>query len=79
MPLSNDVTALPTVILSACEGLVIGVTVIVVSLPSASTIGLAPSKVDRLFFAPSNSVLSTVASKLDPKNFPNFLSFGSTG
>ena len=29
MPLSKDVTALPTAILSACEALVIGVTVIV--------------------------------------------------
>ena len=56
----------------ACDGLCIGVTVIVVSSPFASTIGIALINVLLLPSTPSNSVVSTVADKDAPKNFPNF-------
>ncbi|BCV04956.1 MAG: hypothetical protein CM15mV95_280 [Caudoviricetes sp.] len=63
-------TASPTVIVSSCEFLVIGVTVTVVFVVP-STIGLQLIKVDLLFSAPSNSVVSTVADKLFAMNLPN--------
>ena len=44
---------------------------VVLSLPLALTIGLALIIVDRNSLAPSNSVVSTSASKLAPKNLPN--------
>ena len=72
-PEDLTVTALPVVTESAWEERVIGVTVIVVFSPLASTIGLALISVDLLPSAPSNYVVSTVAV-IDPHiNLPNFL------
>ena len=70
MPVSLVSTALPVVVVSSCDCLVIGVTVTeVFDVPS--TIGLHSIRVDLLPFAPSNSVVSTVADKLFAINFPN--------
>ena len=60
-------TAVPTVWVSAWLALVIGVTVVV----PPSMIGVADVRVERLPFAPSNSVVSMVAVALVPASFPN--------
>ena len=73
MPVSLVPVAVPFVVVSSCDCLVIGVTVTEVFVVP-STIGLQLIKVDLLPFAPSNSVVSTVADKLFAINFPNLLS-----
>ena len=57
------VIAVPVLTAFACDGLWIGVTVIVVSSPFASTIGIALINVLLLPSTPSNSVVSTVAER----------------
>ena len=68
-PFDKAVTEDPVVTASAWDERVIGVTVIVVVSPLASTIGLASISVLLEFSAPSNSVVSTVADKLPPKTY----------
>ena len=72
MPVSLVLTALPVVVVSSCDCLVIGVIVTDVFVVP-STIGLQLINVDLLPFAPSNSVVSTVADRLFAINFPNLL------
>ena len=70
MPVSLVLTAEPVEVVSSCDCLVMGVTVTVVFVVP-STIGLHSISVDLFPFAPSNSVVSTVADRLFAINFPN--------